>query len=195
MTELLPAMHNVVPFGAIGFTQSIVNNQEKNPGIDFVDQKASLSLSPPNGGEKKKSANGKKVTEQKLSAQSNHQEKPIRQPNESDCTYERRKELWAEIATRKKRCEEREHFNQSLRPGYWAHQLANGRPYKLPKRWQPSSEAIEFAEQLFLGSNKRVTAELEKFTDHYVASATPKADWDAAFRSWCRKANEFNPAR
>ena len=37
----------------------------------------------------------------------------------------------------------------------------------------------------------RLRDELEKFADHHKAKGSKFADWDAAFRTWCRNAEKF----
>jgi len=74
----------------------------------------------------------------------------------------------------------------------WAKKFAEGKPYKLSKSWEPSTEAVEFAEGLRM-SEDRIDKEIGKFKRHYLANGTLKADWDIAFQSWCEKALEMRP--
>lgn len=64
---------------------------------------------------------------------------------------------------------------------------------RLPADWEPGEEGKAFAEKQGL-RNGRASAELDKFRD-YWASATgqsaTKADWQAAWRNWVRKAVEY----
>lgn len=60
---------------------------------------------------------------------------------------------------------------------------------RLPPDWSPSEQHAALA--LSLGVD--LEREKAKFRDHFVAHGKPLADWDAAFRNWLRKANDFAP--
>lgn len=65
---------------------------------------------------------------------------------------------------------------------------------RLSKDWLPSAGGCEFAKEL--GLNIETT--LAKFIDHWTAETGAKAtklDWDAAWRTWCRKEPEFSRDR
>lgn len=73
----------------------------------------------------------------------------------------------------------------------------SGRGSRLPPDWQPGDTGTAFAASQGL-SNGRASVELEKFRDHWTAKAgsdASKLDWQAAWRSWVRKAIEFAPKR
>lgn len=68
-----------------------------------------------------------------------------------------------------------------------------GRGSRLPPDWDPGETGMAFAAQQGL-ANGRAHAELEKFRDHWSAATgqnASKADWQAAWRNWVRKAVEF----
>ncbi len=65
------------------------------------------------------------------------------------------------------------------------------RAARLPEDWMPSDADIAFAKRLI---PDRVQTEVDKFRDHWHASASRNAvkrNWPAAWRNWCRKAVEF----
>lgn len=61
----------------------------------------------------------------------------------------------------------------------------------LPADWSPRSE--ERAKAVKTGLN--CDAEAEHFRDHHTAKGTLYLDWDAAFRTWLKKAVEFSRGR
>jgi uncharacterized protein YdaU (DUF1376 family) len=72
----------------------------------------------------------------------------------------------------------------------------SGRGSRLPSDWDPGQTGLAFAASQGL-TNGVVTAELEKFRDHWAAKTGPgstKADWQAAWRNWCRRSIEMRPA-
>jgi hypothetical protein len=63
---------------------------------------------------------------------------------------------------------------------------------RLPEGWDPEQTGMAFAEQQGL-RNGRAAAELAKFRDHWAAQPGQKgvkADWQAAWRNWVRRATE-----
>ena len=66
---------------------------------------------------------------------------------------------------------------------------------RLPPDWTPGDSGFAFASQHGL-ANGKAHAELERFRDHWAAKTgqgATKADWQAAWRNWVRKAVEFAP--
>lgn len=64
---------------------------------------------------------------------------------------------------------------------------------RLPEDWKPSEELMAWAREKFPGVD--AIAELGIFRDHWKAAAGRlgiKADWDATFRNWIRKAQSFS---
>jgi uncharacterized protein YdaU (DUF1376 family) len=57
--------------------------------------------------------------------------------------------------------------------------------------WQPSPETCREARR----RNYDPDAEIDAFRDHYLANGDLKANWEAAFLSWCRKAPSFAASR
>lgn len=71
----------------------------------------------------------------------------------------------------------------------------SGRGSRLPADWAPGQSGLAFAAGLGL-ANGAATAELAKFRDHWAAKTgkdATKADWQAAWRNWCRRAVEMRP--
>jgi uncharacterized protein YdaU (DUF1376 family) len=71
----------------------------------------------------------------------------------------------------------------------------SGRGSRLPPEWEPGEDGFAFASAQGL-ANGRAQAEFEKFRDFWAAKAgqgATKADWQAAWRSWVRKAIEMAP--
>lgn len=66
---------------------------------------------------------------------------------------------------------------------------------RLPADWAPSLEDLAYAEKQGL-VNGRAQSELEKFRDWWAAAPGQKgvkADWQATWRTWVRKAGEAKP--
>jgi hypothetical protein len=61
------------------------------------------------------------------------------------------------------------------------------RATQLPEDWEPPEVKPE------LTAGRDVALELERFRDHWKATAQPKADWDATWRNWLRNASKFAP--
>ena len=69
---------------------------------------------------------------------------------------------------------------------------AGPRGSRLPTDWAPKDEDLQ-ASGL---RNGRVASELEKFRDYWASQPGQKgvkADWNATWRNWCRKAAEYAP--
>ena len=74
--------------------------------------------------------------------------------------------------------------------------VQRGRGARLPPSWDPGETGMAFASSQGL-ANGRAASELEKFRDHWAAKTgqdAAKADWQAAWRNWVRRAIEFKPA-
>lgn len=74
----------------------------------------------------------------------------------------------------------------------------NDREERAPKKrrtqltdpdWQPSEATKEWARQEYPEQAKQAT--LAAFRDYHMARGTPFLDWERAFRTWVRKADEF----
>lgn len=61
----------------------------------------------------------------------------------------------------------------------------------LPDSWEPTPDHEAIAREQ--GVDLKVQVEL--FRDHYKANGESKADWDATFRNWLRRAREFSRGR
>lgn len=57
----------------------------------------------------------------------------------------------------------------------------------LPETWQPNEKHLLLASE----SGIDINWELDKFRDYAAANNWKKADWDATFRNWLRKAGEY----
>lgn len=71
----------------------------------------------------------------------------------------------------------------------------SGRGSRLPADWDPGQSGFAFAASQGL-ANGAASAELAKFRDHWAAASgrdATKADWQAAWRNWCRRAVEMRP--
>jgi hypothetical protein len=58
-----------------------------------------------------------------------------------------------------------------------------GRRERLREDWQPDDDGIQLAHSLGF----EPTWLLEKFRDHHLSEGSQKADWNAAWRLWCRR--------
>ena len=61
---------------------------------------------------------------------------------------------------------------------------------RIPEGWEPSPAGIEFARK----AGQDPVSTLAAFRDHWTAATgqtATKLDWDAAWRTWCRKAQDF----
>lgn len=61
----------------------------------------------------------------------------------------------------------------------------------LPPDFQPDEAGVQLASELGID----IKLELVKFTDHHLARGTSMKDWQAAWRTWARKAREFQAPR
>jgi len=80
-------------------------------------------------------------------------------------------------------------------PAAGAAETARG--LRLPDGWEPGADGMAFAEQQGL-RNGRAQAELAKFRDYWAAQPGAKgrkADWQATWRNWARKAAESAPPK
>lgn len=66
------------------------------------------------------------------------------------------------------------------------------RAMALPDNFSPNEEGFDLADRL-LGD--RVAAEFDKFRDHHLKTGKVYKDWDAAWRGWVRRADEFHQQR
>jgi len=60
--------------------------------------------------------------------------------------------------------------------------------------WSPDEAGIAFAKRSGL-SDADQRRELAKFKDHHRGRGNLMADWDAAWRTWCRRSQEFTAGR
>lgn len=58
--------------------------------------------------------------------------------------------------------------------------------------WKPSLAGYDYARERAPGLN--VAVAIENFMDYNLRNARTNADWDAAWRTWVRKAVEFDPS-
>lgn len=58
--------------------------------------------------------------------------------------------------------------------------------------WKPSPAGYDYARERAPGLN--VAVAIENFMDYNLRNARTNADWDAAWRTWVRKAVEFDPS-
>ena len=65
------------------------------------------------------------------------------------------------------------------------------RKTQLQKGWKPTPAGYEYAREKAPGMN--IDTALEDFQDYNLRNSRTNADWDAAWRTWVRKAVEFNP--
>lgn len=66
------------------------------------------------------------------------------------------------------------------------------RAAQLPVDWQPRTEEIERMMSSY--PNVDMTHEISCFCDYWASRGEARADWDAAFRNWIRKAASFAKA-
>lgn len=53
--------------------------------------------------------------------------------------------------------------------------------------WTPSEKCLAYAREHY--PSMPISAEVENFRDYYLSTGTKRIDWDAAWRTWCRKGN------
>ena len=56
--------------------------------------------------------------------------------------------------------------------------------------WAPSEKDLEYARKLGL-LEPEICTETEKFRDHHLKTGSLFLDWNAAWRTWCQRVNEF----
>lgn len=66
------------------------------------------------------------------------------------------------------------------------------RAAQLPADWQPKEADVEKLVASF--PNVDIEHETDSFRDYWASRGEARADWDAAFRNWIRKAASFAPA-
>lgn len=60
-------------------------------------------------------------------------------------------------------------------------------------KWKPTKELLEWAAEKY--PHVDLVTETEKFMDHFRANGKPMTDWDAAWKNWIRRSNEFAGSR
>jgi hypothetical protein len=58
---------------------------------------------------------------------------------------------------------------------------------RIASEWQPSADGLAYATERAIDAE-----EIEAFRDYHLAHGSLMADWDAAWRTWCRNAVKFN---
>lgn len=66
---------------------------------------------------------------------------------------------------------------------------AQSRKVGIPDGWSPSPEQSKTMQETF--PKLVVIEEVERFGDYHRSKGSKFADWDAAFRNWCRNAEKF----
>jgi len=69
---------------------------------------------------------------------------------------------------------------------------ATVRSRQLPADWTPAETTLAWQEEKF--PDVEEAAERDKFADYWRARGDVRRDWDAAYRNWIRKADEFSKA-
>ena len=59
--------------------------------------------------------------------------------------------------------------------------------------WVPSQRTLDRMTELFPGVD--IQYEQEKFVDYYLSNGGVSANWEAAFRNWIRRADEYDRSR
>nr|DAE82146.1 MAG TPA: helix-turn-helix domain protein [Caudoviricetes sp.] len=57
----------------------------------------------------------------------------------------------------------------------------------IPEDWTPSEKCLAYAREHY--PSMPVGTEAENFRDYYLSTGTKRIDWDATWRTWCRKGN------
>lgn len=57
----------------------------------------------------------------------------------------------------------------------------------IPEDWTPSEKCLAYAREHY--PSMPISAEAENFRDYYLSTGTKRIDWDATWRTWCRKGN------
>lgn len=53
--------------------------------------------------------------------------------------------------------------------------------------WAPSEKCLAYAREHY--PSMPISVEVENFRDYYLSTGTKRIDWDATWRTWCRKGN------
>ena len=64
---------------------------------------------------------------------------------------------------------------------------------QISEDWVPSHATLERMTELFPGVD--IQYEQEKFVDYYLSNGGVSANWEAAFRNWIRRADEYDRSR
>ena len=64
------------------------------------------------------------------------------------------------------------------------------RSSRMTEQWEPASDNI--SRMRVKHPNLDLSAEIEKFRDHYISKGEKRVDWDASFRTWCRNAEQWS---
>ena len=64
---------------------------------------------------------------------------------------------------------------------------------QISEDWVPSHATLERMTELFPGVD--IQYEQEKFVDYYLSNGGVSANWEAAFRNWIRRADEYARSR
>lgn len=62
-----------------------------------------------------------------------------------------------------------------------------GRSTTIPEDWTPNEKCLTYAREHY--PSMPVSIEAENFRDYYLSTGTKRIDWDATWRTWCRKGN------
>lgn len=62
-----------------------------------------------------------------------------------------------------------------------------GRSTTIPEDWTPNEKCLTYAREHY--PSMPVSTEAENFRDYYLSTGTKRIDWDATWRTWCRKGN------
>ena len=62
-----------------------------------------------------------------------------------------------------------------------------GRSTTIPVGWTPNEKCLAYAREHY--PSMPISTEIENFRDYYLSTGTKRIDWDATWRTWCRKGN------
>jgi hypothetical protein len=68
-----------------------------------------------------------------------------------------------------------------------------GKSRRLPEGWAPDATLLAWCREKY--PHVQETREREKFCDYWRSRGDSRRDWDAAYRNWIRKEDEFSQAR
>lgn len=71
----------------------------------------------------------------------------------------------------------------------------HARATAIPADWEPTAEDRAAAHRILDGMGLDIDAAAEAMRDYYLGSGTTRADWSAAWRSWCRREVGYAAAR